>query len=398
MHHAQTHNMTQAIGDAQEIAALVHRCTESDTPIIDYGVAHGGLGFPPPEDHIVLQQSGGIIEHYVRDLTVRVAAGATIGELQNELRETGQFLPVDADDDMTIGEVINHFVHGPMRAKYGSIRDLILGLRYVDGRGRDIHVGGRTVKNVAGYDVTRMLCGSLGELGIVYEATIRTYAVPEMVMSVTVDGVDGELFCKLVTDMILTDAAPAGMAMSRAGSDWRLHIDYHGSVKSCGIQRDALKRFLGEHLSRANVTNVTDHTLMDAAAGTTKARAWRRGGQPLIKVITPPAEIIDGVSQVIAAANVNESEPVEVFPMHGGAFVGMPETLSDIAEADTAIIDAVSKHGGQRIWYRQPDAATLDPVAPLPDDFPLMLRLKQTMDPHNLFNRGRWLRMDKSET
>ena len=185
-----------------DIVAVLGNAIASHRPLIDYGLAHAALGHAPPAppaEHTRFAQEAdpanrGILEHYVRDLTVRAAAGITIGDLQEALAATNQFAPIDADDDITLGEAIHHNMWGPLRVGYGSIRDLLLGLGYIDGEGRDIRVGGRTVKNVAGYDVTRFMVGSLGELGVVHEATLRTYAIPESVLEVEMTVKDPAIF------------------------------------------------------------------------------------------------------------------------------------------------------------------------------------------------------------
>ena len=121
-----TTNRTVELNSPEALVDLVRDCLEQQTPIVNYGVGHRDLGNCPPAEHVKLIQRGGVIEHYQRDFTVRAAAGITIGELQKALAPTGQFAPVDADDDITLGEVIDHNVYGQLRVQYGAMRDLLL--------------------------------------------------------------------------------------------------------------------------------------------------------------------------------------------------------------------------------------------------------------------------------
>src|SRR5688572_9398900 len=97
----------------EEYAAAVRRCAELGQKIADYGVAHAGLGHAPPADAVRIEPPTEGFEHWQSDMSARVPGGMTIGELQRRLGEANQWLPIDADDDMTVAEVIAHNVSGP---------------------------------------------------------------------------------------------------------------------------------------------------------------------------------------------------------------------------------------------------------------------------------------------
>lgn len=106
-------SVSETFADPRDFLVAVRDATASHRPLIDYGLAHAGLGHAPPAEHTRFAQeadpsNAGILEHYVRDLTVRAAAGITIGDLQKALAPTNQFAPIDADDDITLGEAIHH--------------------------------------------------------------------------------------------------------------------------------------------------------------------------------------------------------------------------------------------------------------------------------------------------
>ena len=266
-------------GSVEEVQAAVRAAVESGVPVCDYGAAHGGVGHPPPEPHSRLRLGGeltGMIEHYREDFTVRVGAGCTVGDLRETMAATGQWLPLDAEDDITLGECVNHNMYGPLRLRYGSTRDLLLGLSFVSGEGEAIRVGGRTVKNVAGYDVTKLMVGSLGQLGILTEVTLRTYAIPEATVNVEIHLPDPTGVDEMLPGWLTTDAAPVwlslmgpepGGATGRHGaagaageSIFTLRAGYHGDPAACLHQLRSLETLLdtqpGWHLASAQETDL----------------------------------------------------------------------------------------------------------------------------------------------
>ena len=97
----------------------------------------------------------GAIEHHVADLSATFAADVTLQAAQQKLAEYDQWLPIDGDTSKTLGELVDYNSTGPLRLGYGAWRDLLLGAQFTNGKGQLITAGGRTVKNVAGYDVNR---------------------------------------------------------------------------------------------------------------------------------------------------------------------------------------------------------------------------------------------------
>ena len=124
---------------------------------------------------VSLRQDAGVVEYTPGDLTITVRAGTTLGELDAALREHGQWLPLDpaGGGDVTIGAVVATCSYGPLAELFGTPRDQVLGLTVVTGRGDLIRTGGRVVKNVAGFDLTRLMTGAWGTLGIITQVTLR---------------------------------------------------------------------------------------------------------------------------------------------------------------------------------------------------------------------------------
>jgi glycolate oxidase FAD binding subunit len=123
-----------------------------------------------------------LVEHTPEDMTVTVEAGMTLAALQAQLKQRGQWLPVDPPNPerLTISDLINTNATGPRRFGCGTVRDYLIGITVVLADGSVIHSGGKVVKNVAGYDLAKLFIGSRGSLGVVVEATFKLQPLPEV--------------------------------------------------------------------------------------------------------------------------------------------------------------------------------------------------------------------------
>ena len=128
----------------------------------------------------VLEHSG-IIEYEPSELYITARSGTSLLEIEQALSEQNQILPCEPphfDNTATLGGMIACGLSGPRRIHAGSVRDCVLGTEILNGKGEYLHFGGRVMKNVAGYDVSRLMCGALGTLGVVMSATVRLLPKP----------------------------------------------------------------------------------------------------------------------------------------------------------------------------------------------------------------------------
>ena len=164
----------------EALATGVKLANEFDWKILICGngskLSWGGL---VKEAQLVIstQRLNRIIDHAIGDLTVTVEAGMTISQLQQALSPSNQFLPLNPcyPQSATIGGIVATADTGSWRQGYGGVRDLLLGLSFVRADGVIAKAGGRVVKNVAGYDLMKLFCGSFGTLGIISQVTMRLY-------------------------------------------------------------------------------------------------------------------------------------------------------------------------------------------------------------------------------
>ena len=176
-----------------ELADIVQTATAQQQAILPMGSGsklHWGSLGKPVAQVVSTSALNRVIDHDVSDLTVTVEAGVKLQDLQNLLQGDRQFLPIDPayPEHATLGGILATADTGSWRQRYGGLRDLVLGVSFVRWDGQVAKAGGRVVKNVAGYDLMKLLTGSYGTLGIVCQMTLRLYPWPETSQTLWLSG------------------------------------------------------------------------------------------------------------------------------------------------------------------------------------------------------------------
>ena len=182
--------ITVSPADTQQISEILNYANENGFTVTPIG---GGTkqswGNPTKTNiHLNLTRLNQVIEHPWQDLTCTVQAGCTWATLQNTLKKHGQFVALDPlwPDRATVGGILATNDSGALRHRYGSLRDLVIGMTIVLADGTIARSGGKVVKNVAGYDLCKLLTGSLGTLAVITEATFRLHPLPQHTQTFTV--------------------------------------------------------------------------------------------------------------------------------------------------------------------------------------------------------------------
>jgi D-lactate dehydrogenase (cytochrome) len=250
-----------------DVAKLVTLCAEHRVPVIAYGVGssleghllavHGGVS-------VDLTRLNKVLAVNPEDLTVTVQAGVTRKQLNDEIKSTGFFFPIDPGADASIGGMAATRASGTNAVRYGTMRENVLGLTVVTGEGKVIHTARRARKSSAGYDLTRLFVGSEGTLGVITEITLRVYPLPEAISAAICSFPTVDAAVRTTIDTIqlgvpiarcelldaLTVKAVNGHAKLGLPEMPLLLFEFHGSETSVREQAETVQQIALEHGGR----------------------------------------------------------------------------------------------------------------------------------------------------
>lgn len=362
-------------GTTQDVAAAVRDAAARHTPLRVVGRGHWlDAGAPvSPAMPLALDALSGIVAYTPGDLTLTARAGTTLADIAAVTAEHGQWLALDpfGSDDGTIGATIATASAGPLAHAFGTPRDAALGLEVVTGDGAIVRTGGRVVKNVAGFDLTRLFTGSWGTLGVITEVTVRLRARPEVdetwAVALPDDGAIGAA-CRAARGAA---AAPIALELVDAPLAAALGLGTHpamlvrlaGAAAAMRAQRDAL-RPLG-------------------AAAPAPEGIWQR-----LRTAEPPASTVlrlshrpDRIADTWRAAAGIPSAYRHATPSRGIVRV--------IVYGDDDIAAATARAAARctLIAERAPAAVWLAGPTPVPNA-PLSARIRAAFDPAGILNPG----------
>ena len=400
------------IESVDEVSAVMAAACRQRAGVVPWGsgtaMALGNL--PRAYDlGLVTRRLTRVLEHEAADLTLTVEAGITMAALAEELKRHGQFLPLDAPGSATLGGVLATGSFGPLRHAYGPVRDWVLGVRLVQADGRVTKAGGRVVKNVAGYDMTKLYLGSLGTLGVIVEASLRVTPLPAVEET-------WAAVCpsSLEAARLALDAGSRGLRLSALtvagplGPDGPLAASGLDSRGSAVLAQAAGTRVAVDRSLRELDAVAIDHRPGEAGARLGAAsevwEALRALGRPalgdnvlLIRAVLPPPGVLPWLERPAALAAKTGLAPALAAHVSAGCVFARWEAPGLGGERGRGLLTALSESaitlGGAAVaegcalelkhhvdvWGR--------PRA----DFALMRRLKEQFDPHGTLNPGRFL-------
>ncbi|WP_332814309.1 FAD-binding oxidoreductase [Ramlibacter sp.] len=248
----------------QDVADAVALAAQHEVPVIPFGVGsslEGHLLAVQGGISIDVSRMGQVLSVNAEDLTVTVQAGVTRKQLNEEIKSTGLFFPIDPGADATIGGMSATRASGTNAVRYGTMRENVLALEVVTASGEVIRTGTRAKKSSAGYDLTRLLVGSEGTLGIITEVTLRLYPIPEAISAAVCSFPSIEAAVRTVIQVIqlgvpiarveLIDANTVRMVNKHSKLTLReepmLLMEFHGSPASVKEQAETVQEIAGEH-------------------------------------------------------------------------------------------------------------------------------------------------------
>ncbi|HEU5157605.1 MAG TPA: FAD-binding oxidoreductase [Streptosporangiaceae bacterium] len=344
----------------------------------------------PPASCDLLVDTGGldkVIEHAAGDLVVTVEAGLTMDGLAEVLAAQGQRLALDVPlAGSTVGGTLATGAWGPLRLRYGTARDLLIGVTIVRADGGLAKAGGKVVKNVAGYDLGKLFTGSYGTLGLIVEAAFRLHPLPAARSYVTCEVADFARAQTVVQEVLGSSVVPSAIELDApgvgAGGPITVTVLIEGVAAGVGARAELVAALLGA----------------GARADAEQPGWWGRypDGPTLLEVTAPPAALADifaPASPALAALGA-VGAGVRGSAGSGHWYVGVPADApaEQAAELVTRLRAAAAGHGGSLVVrVAAPDLRDqVDPWGPVPS-LPLMRRVKDQFDPGHRLAPGRFV-------
>ena len=367
------------------LSAILQAASDRKAAVIPWGTGFQmSIGNVPARYDVALKTTklNRLVEYEPADLTVTVEAGMTLGRLSQHLLEHRQFLPIDGPDEATIGGLLAVGLGGPSQQAYGFPRDWLLGCKIALVDGTIVRAGGRVVKNVAGYDMTRMAVGSLGTLGVIVEATLKVAPVPaqETLLAAYAEPADALQAARTATR--------AGLAL-RAVAVLENQVAFWLAGSSTAVER-----------SREELRGLIGGTEARQLNGKTADRWWASldrldvTSDVTVRVSVAPSEVAAMLLALAASTDSTGTSVKRVALPAVGVIIGRltgGATTSYVDVIEWVRRDAVSRGGSLIVTKAPQDVKDRVDVWGDSPALPLMRSLKQEFDPNATLNPGRFV-------
>ena len=365
-----------APGNAEEIAAVLRLAQENHLAVVECGGGtKQGWGYPvAPALVLEMHRLNTLREHTWQDMTCSVEAGCTWAAMQAGLAQHGQFVAVDPlwPDKATVGGIVATNDSGTLRQRYGGLRDLVIGMTIVLADGTIAHTGGKVVKNVAGYDLHKLMIGAFGTLGVVTSVNFRLHSIPRCAQSFTVSATSVEPVGRVMLAMLHAQLSTVAIQL-RGGADG-FDLD---------IQLASLPEVLETQAGALGVLAQGEGIRLRAAADEAwNARQRQLDADVVCKGTMLPSEIARFAERVrgLGGESVTQAGGIMIAGFPVAAAGQLMELRRELEEG-----------GGSLMVLKQPEETRLDCWGTLPDSLPLMREIKRRFDPERILNPGRFL-------
>jgi glycolate oxidase FAD binding subunit len=379
-------------GTEQELAKVLKLANAAGLAVIPRG---GGTklewGNRPARADVIVSTArlNRVIEHAWADLTVNVEAGCTIGKLQETLAKHGQRLALDAlwPERATVGGVLSTNDSGALRLRFGSLRDLVIGVTLALADGTVASSGGRVVKNVAGYDLPKLVTGALGTLGVITRAFFRLHPLPKETR--TLSCVMGDVREAQRLALAIQNSKLAHSALQICcGAQMQPRVDvlFEGSEAGLTAQVEQVKAMM----SLATITDAGGD-VWNARQEICSAGKQGKGELAVVKFASLPAQIAEIVA-TIASLSVPDVPWKVVAQATGIGWARLEGKVSTIDSVVRELRAELDRRGGSLVVAQRPAGMTdFDAWGNAGDALPLMSAVKWQFDPQGTLNGGRFV-------
>lgn len=397
-------------GSVAEVSALLHYANEAGLSVSPQGgQTKRLLGNASKSDLVVsTERLTEIIEHYPSDLTAAFQAGITLAEANKALSKTKQMLPLDAplSGQATLGGIVaaGPLAAGLRRTAYGTVRDMLLGVQFVRPDGRVVRRGGMVVKNVAGYDLSRLQYGAMGTLGLITQVNLKLSPQPEDSGALLAGFNSRQQAGQVIDQLLASQLQPATVtlfddslanAMDLTGPSYWLLARFDG--RTAAVTRQITDTKSWSRAAKAleivtwDQTTLTQHwpSLTDFAQ-----LADRTPNEALLRLNVPSAQVINSLSQLETLCTKNDLSPVTLTDAANGIiWLRVSQPGEQLAASLSKLVPRL-----QQQWPQTVLAAALPELkqnlnvwGPSPNALGLMQTIRQKFDPQGMLNRGRYL-------
>jgi glycolate oxidase FAD binding subunit len=378
-------------GTESELAEVMRLSNEAGLAVIPLGGGTKlGWGNPPARADLVLSTArlNAIIEHAWADLTVTVEAGCTVQRLQETLAQHGQRLALDPlwPQKATMGGVLSTNDSGTLRLRFGALRDLIIGVTVALPDGTLASSGGKVVKNVAGYDLPKLVTGALGTLGVITRAVFRLHPLPHGTRALSIATANAEEAQRIVGG--IQDSKLAHISLQSYFSDDAGPVSdilFEGTEAGLNAQEAQLRKLC----ATARVS--------EASTSAWKAREmlWaftEPAGAAIAKVSVLPATLAHTIQLVERVANEKQLRWKGLMYATGLGWLRLEGETASLRGALQALRDELESNGGSVVVLHRPEKMpAFDAWGSPGDALPLMKAVKRQLDPKNTLNPARFV-------
>lgn len=375
----------------QQLAAVLRIANEAGLTVAPRGRGTKlSWGSPPSRVDLILSTArlDKIIEHVWADLTVSVEAGCTIQKLQFALAQHGQRLACDPlwPERATVGGVLSTNDGGSLRLRFGPLRDLIIGVTIALSDGTLASSGGKVVKNVAGYDLPKLVTGALGTLGVITRAVFRVHPLPHRAKTLSVSAGNLENMQRLI--LAVQDSKLAHTSLqARVANDADPVVDILFEGTETGI--DAQEAQMRELVAAAPVNEGS------GSAWNASQEVWNftdSSSIALAKITMLPNATARTIEIVQRLQSTHKTPWKLTMQATGIAWLRMEAKLENFHAALSDLRRELERAGGSLVIHHQPSAMpAIDAWGQPGDALPLMRAVKTQFDPRNTLNPGRFV-------
>jgi glycolate oxidase FAD binding subunit len=387
---------------AEQVCRVLALCAAERLAVVARGAGTSqGLGNPPRRLDLVLDlhRLAAVREYVPEDMVATVGAGVTLDALAARLAPHRQIFALDppGGGSRTVGGVLASHASGPLRFRYGTGRDLLLGVRFVQADGTLTWGGAKVVKSVTGYDVPKLLVGSLGTLGVLVEATLRLHPIPPASRSWRLGFPSASPARDFLAALLDSPLQPERAALLDAGALRRVSLaaepvavllSVGSAAEAVESQGQALERMATRHGGRAE----------PLAAAAWSALGLAVSGPVLLRLAGEPRRLLDWVDLAQAAGRRAGVETALLAQPGNGVLQVSVWGAADPAHLVEAMLrplrSALEAEGGSLVVERAP--------APIKNQFEvwgsispelleIMGRIKREFDPHGILSPGRFV-------